>query len=356
MTKVLISGATGFIGGHLARKATLQGYNVTCLVRASSATKRIGGLSLRQARGDVTDRDSLMAAVHGQEIVFHLAGCVKSLEPRRFYDINEQGTRNIAEACAARTTPPVLVVVSSLAAAGPSSPKRPRREDDPPRPISHYGRSKLAGESAARQLADRVPTTIVRPPIVFGEGDQATCEIYRPIARSGVHVVPTWREHWISLIHVDDLANLLLMAAEWGKRLLGPSQSSAMPGEGCYFAACERDVTYAEWGRMIGDALECRRTWVLRAGPAIRWAVASLATAISRLFGQPWYFNLDKAREAGAGSWTCSAEAAAHDLGITLGASLRDRIDQTLRWYVENGWLPRLLRHGEFVLPIRSRA
>ena len=221
MTKVLISGATGFIGGRLAQMAMLQGYDVTCLVRAGSATKRVDGLSMRRVCGDVTDRDSLAAAVQGQDIVFHLAGCVKALQPCRFYEINEQGTRNIAEACSARTTPPVLIVVSSLAAAGPSSPERPRREDDQPRPVSHYGRSKLAGENAARQLANRVPTTIVRPPVVFGEGDPATCEIYRPIARWGVHVVPTWREHWISLIHVDDLAHLLLLAAEWGKRCRG---------------------------------------------------------------------------------------------------------------------------------------
>jgi hypothetical protein len=102
-----------------------------------------------------------------------------------------------------------------------------------------------------------------------------------------------------------------------------------MPGEGCYFAACERDVTYAEWGRMIGDALGSRRTWVLHVGPAIRWTVAGVATVLSVACGQPWYFNIDKAREAGVGSWTCSAEAAAHDLGIMVGAPLRDRIDQT---------------------------
>lgn len=183
MTKVLISGATGFIGTHLAQAAVSQGYDVTCLMHRTLPSQRLDRLSVRRVCGNVTDRDSLAAAVQGQDIVFHLAGCVKAIQPCRFYEINEQGTRNIAEVCAARTTPPVLIVVSSLAAAGPSSPERPRREDDdPPRPVSHCGRSKLAGENAARQLADRVPTTIVRPPVVFGEGDPATCEIYRPIA------------------------------------------------------------------------------------------------------------------------------------------------------------------------------
>lgn len=339
MTRVLISGASGFIGTHLARAAMSRGYDVTCLVHRTAPSKRLDGQNLCRVCGDVTDRDSLAAAIRGQDIVFHLAGCVKALRPCRFYEVNAQGIRNIAEACARRTSPPVLIVVSSLAATGPSSPGRPRREGDPPRPVSHYGRSKLAGESAVRQFADCVPTTIVRPPVVFGEGDPATHELYRPIARFGIHVVPSWREYWLSLIHADDLAGLMLLAAKGGKRLPGSSRSSATPGEGCYFAACERDVTFAEWGRMIGDSLGRRQTRVLHVGPVIRWTVAGMATVVSRLSGRPWYFNLDKAREAGAGSWTCSPGAAVLDLGFKVAAPLRERIDQTVRWYRENGWL-----------------
>ena len=260
MTRILISGATGFIGTHLARAAVSQDYDVTCLVRRTSSSKQLHGLRMRRVRGDVLDRASLAAAVRGQEVVFHLAGCVKALQANQFYEINAQGTRNIAEACAAQSTPPVLIVVSSLAAVGPSSSGRPRREGDPPCPVSHYGRSKLAGENAARKLADRMPTTIVRPSVVFGDGDPATGELYRPIARWGVHVVPTWREHRLSLIHVDDLVSLLLLAAKCGKRLPGLSQPPSTPAKGCYFAACEPSVTFAEWGahdrRCLGPPLD----------------------------------------------------------------------------------------------------
>ena len=290
MTRALITGATGFMGRHLVRAAVSQGYDVTCLVRTASATKQLDGLSVRRVCGDVTSRDSLAAAIEGQDVVFHLAGCVKAIQPRRFYEINERGTGNIAEACAARCTPPVLIVVSSLAAMGPSSPERPRQEADPPKPVSHYGRSKLAGESAARKLADRVPTTIIRPPAVFGKGDPATCELYRVIARWGIHFVPTWREHRLSLIHADDLANLLLLAVNRGRRLPGVAQQSLKPGEGCYFAACERDVTFADWGRMIGDALG-RPTRILHAGPAIRWTVAGVATFFVLALRRAWVFQ-----------------------------------------------------------------
>jgi dihydroflavonol-4-reductase len=338
MTRILISGASGFIGAHLAQVAVSQGYDVTCLVRTPSSLERLKGLPVRRICGDIMNPASFADAIQRQDVVFHLAACLRALESRRFDEINAQGTKNVAEACAAKDTPPVLVVVSSLAAVGPSNLGRPRQEDDPPSPVSDYGRSKLHGEEAAREFADRVPITIVRPPMVFGEADPATGQVYRMIARWGIHLVPTLRQHRLSLIHADDLANLLLLAGKRGKRLSRDVPQPA-PGEGCYFAACERDVTFAEWGLLVGEALGRKRTFVLRTGPAIRWAVAGVASAISWLWGRPWYFNMDKAREAGAGSWTCVPNAANRDLGFRVGAPLVVRIQQTIRWYRDYGWL-----------------
>jgi len=73
-------------------------------------------------------------------------------------------------------------------------------------------------------------------------------------------------------------------------------------------------------------------------GPILVWAFGLIATALSQLRGQAWYFNLDKAREARAGSWTCSGDAAARDLGFAVTASLEERLKQTARWYLEHGW------------------
>ena len=81
MTRAFITGATGFIGRHLARAAVSHGYDVTCLVRATSATKSLDELNVRQVCGDVTDRESLPGAIRGQDVVFHLAGCVKRFGP-----------------------------------------------------------------------------------------------------------------------------------------------------------------------------------------------------------------------------------------------------------------------------------
>ena len=339
MAKILVTGASGFIGFHLTRALLEQGHEISCLVRKSSKLDRLAGLPIRRADGDVTDAESLRHVVPGHDAVYHLAGLVKAIHVQQLYQVNRDGVANLARACAAQTTPPVLLVVSSLAAMGPSSPQRPRVESDPPAPVSNYGRSKLAGEQAARQWAKEVPITILRPPIVFGECDSATYEIFRPIARCGVHVVPCWRPPWVSLIHADDLLQAMILAAQRGKRILCDPVDGIAAAQGCYFARAERDVTLAEMGRMMGAALGRRRTCVLRLGPFWVWTVGLIATAFSQLRGQAWYFNLDKAREARAGCWTCSGQAAARELGFAVTVPLEERLSQTAHWYREHGWL-----------------
>jgi nucleoside-diphosphate-sugar epimerase len=153
-----------------------------------------------------------------------------------------------------------------------------------------------------------------------------------------VHVVPTWKTHRLSLIHADDLADMIILTAKRGQRI-GCEAEGASSAKGCYFISAERDVTYAEMGRMMGTSLGLTRILVVPTGPILVYGVAGLAEAASRALRKPWYFGIDKAREARAGSWTCSSAAALRDLNFRVAKTLEERFQQTVDWYRECGWL-----------------
>ena len=348
MGKVLVTGASGFIGWHLVKALCARGDEVTCLVRRTSRVERIQPLGVALAYGDVTDAESLPGAVAGTSTVYQLAGLSRAISAEQLDRVNGQGVGNVARACAGQTSPPVLVVVSSLAAAGPSPRGRLRTESDPPRPVSNYGRSKRAGEEAAEQFADRVPVSIVRPAIVFGEADKDCLEMFRSVARYGVHLVPGYRPRQFSIIHAADLAELIIRAAQRGTRLAAPKEirpenlpeeDEGPEAQGYYFAAAEEHPTYYQLGRMIGKALGRRRTLTIPVGTPLVWAVAGIAELIGQIRKRPMVFGIDKAREASFGSWACSAQRAADELGFAVAAPLADRMRQTAEWYRQEGWL-----------------
>lgn len=355
MPTALVTGATGFIGPHVVRALRAGGWDVACLVRRPERARPLAELPVRLVVGDITAPETLPAALAGVDTVIHLAGLTKAFRAREYDRVNVGGTRHLLAACARLPVPPVTVVVSSLAAAGPAPPDRPRRESDPPRPVSAYGRSKLAGEQAALEFAGQVPLTVVRPPIVFGEGDRDVLRMFSPIARYGLHPVPTRAQYRYSLIHADELAEALCLAAARGQRAPGSAAGSAGrsngapnaaaaeamtgQGSGIYFVAHHEQPTYVELGRLIAAAVERPRLRVIRAPQVLTWALGLLGECVGRLRGEPLIVNLDKARESTAGSWTCDAGQAAGELGYEPRQSLAARLRQTADWYRAAGWL-----------------
>ncbi|MCC6127357.1 MAG: NAD(P)-dependent oxidoreductase [Pirellulales bacterium] len=340
MAKVLVTGASGFIGRHLVSALVSQGDEVACLVRPTSRVDWLKPFEIQLFHGDITESGGLSQYVAGRDYVYHLAGRTLALTSGEYYRVNQLGVRNIAEACAKQTTPPVLLTVSSLAAAGPAVWGRPSIESDPPVPVSVYGRSKRAGEIEAEARADRVPITVVRPPIVLGEGDKMGLSMFWSIDRFGFHLVPSLGRNRFSLIHVADLVELILRAARRGRRLPPPPlNGSPRTGEGYYFASCEVDPVYDDLGRMIGKALECRRVFPVHLAVPLVWMVSAGVEAISRIERRPLYLHIDKAREITAGSWCCTSRAARADFDFQVGAPLADRLRQTVEWYRREGWL-----------------
>jgi dihydroflavonol-4-reductase len=334
---VLVTGASGFIGQHLVRRLIELGYRVSCLVRTTSCINGLRLVGAKTVTGDVNDCASIGRALAESHagIVFHLAGLTKALRTDDFLHVNTGGVESVVSACADRTDKPVLVVVSSLAAAGPCVIGKPLVESDAPTPVSAYGCSKLAAEQATARYAAELPISIVRPPIVFGPGDRGMLEMFRPIARWGIHVVPGRGKRCFSLIHVADLVDGLLLVAEKGERL----HNSGSPGEGIYFIAADDYPTYAELGHAIAIALGKKCTTVVHLpGPLVK-LVGLCGDAMTWIRQRPAWVNSDKMTEALAGSWICSSAKACMHLGWCPKAALAERLHETAQWYRNAGWL-----------------
>jgi nucleoside-diphosphate-sugar epimerase len=339
MARVLVTGATGFIGHHLVRRLVERGDQVRCLARSlHSKRPMLADAALPSAvecvLGDITVRESLDRAVAGVETVYHLAGATLPIHSNTFWLVNTLGTRNLAESCLRCPVSPTFVYVSSLAAAGPSR-DGPLSESCSPCPVSGYGRSKLGAERVLRALAGQLPVTVLRPPCVFGPGEPYLLKLLR-LARWGIALRPGHRNFRLSWIYVADLVEAMLLAAEQGRRLLPKVHPE--DDTGVYYVALDEQPTIREFANLLAEQIGRRKFWDISVPPLLCWLGASVNDYRTRLTGKPYFLCPDKLHEALAGSWICDAGKAKRELGMVCRTDMRAGLHATVRWYQDQGW------------------
>jgi nucleoside-diphosphate-sugar epimerase len=319
----LITGATGFVGGHLAERLAADGWHVRALVRPTSETKRLRAMGAELVPGTLGSVRELAAAAEGADTVFHLAAATTAPSEDAFRRVNAEGTRNVAwGVLAADPRPRRLVYLSSYAACGPARDGRPRRMDDPPAPLTAYGRTKLEGEEAARAAADAgVELVIVRAPAVYGPGDRAFLPVYR-LARRSLATLPAGRERRVHLVYVRDLAAALARAADHPP--------------GTYAVAEPVEHTMAALVAEIGRALGKKPVRIPVPAAVLR-AAGSLAERFGGLLGGGGVFSREKAEEMLAEAWVC--DLAGTEALLPDPTPLAEGTAETARWYRTEGWL-----------------
>jgi nucleoside-diphosphate-sugar epimerase len=318
----MVTGATGFVGSHLAEALRQRGHEVTVLARSAAKAESLQAKGMRVVMGDLHDTGALTRAAEGQHIIFHVAGVVAARNEEEFMRANRDGTANLVAAARAGSTR--FVAVSSMAAAGPSSPGKPHRGDEPARPVTAYGRSKLAAEAVV--TASALPWTIVRPPTVYGPRDQEVLKVFR-LARWGVAPVFGDGSQELSTVHGADLAEALVAAG----------LADATVGKTYY--ACHPDVvTSAGLVRAIGATMG-KRVAIVGVPHPIGRALLALTGAGARLSGQPTILTPDKANEFFQAAWTGDPAPLSRDTGWRAAHDLTNGLADTYRWYRSAGWL-----------------
>lgn len=320
----LVTGGTGFVGRRLVEKLVREGGRVRCLVRSPAKAADLHRLGVETAAGDVTSGAGLEEAARGAELVYHVAGVVRAWGRVAYFEANAGGTERVvaaARAAGARR----LLLVSSLAAVGPARAGEEVTEATPPRPITPYGESKLAGEEALRAGAGPLSWVIVRPCVVYGPGDRDVLALFR-LARLGLVPYAAARGARLGLIHVDDLADLLACAME-----------RAAPSS-VYMAS---DGLARSWPEVIAAVAGAvgRRARAVRIAPWLLWPAAFALEASRPFTSRPPLLSLDKLREARQPSWAASPARARADLGWSPRIQLEEGVRLTAEWYRARGWL-----------------
>jgi nucleoside-diphosphate-sugar epimerase len=322
---VAVTGATGFVGGHLVDRLLGRGDTVTALVRSTARAASLAQRGVHLIEGDLAATAAIAEAVRGQEVVYHLAGMLGAANEADLMAVNRDGTLRLAQACAACSPPPRLVVVSSMAAGGPAQRGIPKVADGDDHPVTMYGRSKLAAERVLPALA--LPWTVLRPPVVYGPGDrEGFLSLFRAV-RWGIAPMFGDGSMEISLIHVADLAEALIAAGN----------TADVAGE--VFYVSHPEITTGA-GLMRSIAQYMQRT-VLPL-PIPEWAARialTLTGGWADLVHHPSILYPDKVHEFYQAAWTADPSPFMHATGWQATWGLAEGITDTGAWYRKKGWI-----------------
>lgn len=324
--RVLVTGATGFLGSHVADKLQAKGHDVRALVRESSRTDALKKKQVQIVQGSLEGNRGLHEAMQDIDAVVHCAGLVKARTPEEFHAVNALGAKYLAEA-AAEVRPDLrrFVYVSSLAAHGASPDGRPRNPADPPSPVTHYGKSKLAGERYVLALKDRIPVTIFRPPAIYGPRDREMYSFFKSIRNRVVPLVG--RGHTLSVIYGPDCADAIVASVE-------KDHASG----NVYFVDDGQVYSWEEMGRALQHALGVR-AWELKIPRPVFVAAALGSELYGRVRNQPVMLTRNKLEELSQKHWVCDSESLRKDLGWSPTVNVHEGAKLTARWYKEHGWL-----------------
>ena len=332
--KTLVTGATGFLGSHVARQLAARGEDLRVLVRPSSDTRALEGIAAERVMGDLRDAASLRRVMEGVSRVFHVAADYRlgARDPREIYESNVRGTQNLLEA--ARLAKVERLVYTSTVATV-AVPRRGPLPDETTRAslgemIGHYKRSKFEAEQCALRAAEEgLPVVVVNPTTPVGPGDWKPTPTGKIIVDFLNGRMPGYVDTGLNFVPVEDCAAGHLLAAERGR-------------VGERYILGGRNLTLKELLTILAG-VSGRKAPHWKIPHVLAYAAALADTALAKLLGREPHIPLEGVRMARHKMFVDSSKAQ-RELGFNRGP-LEAALERAVCWYEANGYVtPRAAR------------
>ena len=330
--KILITGASGFIGSFIVEEALKQGFETRAAIRKSSSKEYLQDERIHFIELNLSSKAQLIEQLrpHQFDYVVHAAGVTKCLNKADFRHINTEGTRNLVDALLDLQMPlKRFVFLSSLSVFGAIKEQLPYdeiREDDTPKPNTEYGRSKLEAEKYIDSIGSRLPYTILRPTGVYGPREKDYFMMAKSI-KQHIDFAVGYQRQDITFVYVTDVVQAVFLALEKGetgrKYFLSDGQ--------VYQSTTFSDLIHEELGRPWWLRITAP-VWVLR-------IVTFFGEYIGHMTGKVTALNNDKYNILRQRNWRCDIEPARRELGFEPKVQLKEGVKTTIQWYKDHKWL-----------------
>jgi nucleoside-diphosphate-sugar epimerase len=323
--QILLTGATGFIGGHLCRRLVDAGHSVLALVRDPKRASFLPASGVETLAGDLTIFDRPDLELPRCDVVIHMAAVVTAKRPDQYEIINFRAVKSLVD-CLARQSwkPRRMLFASSLAAAGPSAQGVRKVESDVCDPIDDYGRAKLAAEIFLRDAP--FPTTAFRPSVVFGPRDPATLTFFRLAVRGwGFRVGGPLQT--FSFIDVDDLVEGIMRMAD-----------DASTEHRTYFVSSDHDADSSTLWDAFSSVLDRRIRVLVVPRPAL-YGASVASTALAKVFRFKNQLDRKQYDQLTAPAFICSSKALQDAHAWKPRLDLHESLRKALHGYKADGWL-----------------
>lgn len=330
--KILITGASGFIGSFIVEEALKRGFETWAAVRKSSSREYLQDECIKFIELNLSSKEQLVAQLRGKDFdyVVHAAGVTKCLNKQDFYRINTEGTKHLVDALIELQMPlKRFVFISSLSIFGAIKERQPYeeiKETDTPQPNTEYGRSKLAAEQYLESVGSRVPYIILRPTGVYGPREKDYFIMAKSIKGHSDFAVGYKRQD-ITFVYVKDVVQAVFLALDKGENGRKYFLSDGQVYQSTTFSNLIHDELGRPWWIRITAPV-----WVLR-------IVTFFGEYIGRMTGKVTALNNDKYNILKQRNWRCDIQPAIDELGYHPTYNLEQGVKETIQWYKDNGWL-----------------